>query len=749
MRAQAYRVRGGPEKGLESREGKAPLHSAMMTNPAAASAGETILSRVARLAAPPFDLPGLLRLLDEDGVLRDELCAPETSGTPIEGHVLLGAALWAHLRSLLGADGVGGARPGPLNVREFGRHLLATACAAEWIARETDSGAAPAQAFLAGVMHDVGKAALSALLPRSYARVVGAAAAQARSLTARERALLGADHLQAGLALARAWRLPAWLTNCIGLHHHPPELIPGSIAARRLVRIVQLADGVARELHLGDAGNDAEPEPIGAPFVEWGSSRGQLEELLSALPQSVREREAAFGLSNERSERVAAGRGADGSRRGEGGGRPAQRAQAEMIAAIEELQAACAPGAPIEAVCGGCARVLRRAAGAGDVDVVVATMPDERGEVAAAVAGPRGLSTFTMRVAFPAERTWIETIATVDAGMLRMGTAEGEYLQRLVERLGAGVAVRAGLLRDGEDAIGVVLLGGAPGAVARGSDVLRRRAVVLREATRTLGAAWRVREAAALADALLDAARRLHDSRGEETHARAMEMVAEMAGGAAHELNNPLTVISGRAQMLLGSTGDEILLKHARIIHQQAHRASLIVSELMDFAHPAAPRPHSFDVCALVRDLTALARERAAVGGIDVRLELPEPALRVFADPVHVRTVVQNLLTNALEANEPGSGSLEINCHRIPSDDTVVIAIRDHGRGMDAGILRKAFDPFFSHRPAGRGRGMGLSLAYRLAQINSGRLEVVSAAGEGTMARLTLPARAQASPATS
>ena len=90
------------------------------------------------------------------------------------------------------------------------------------------------------------------------------------------------------------------------------------------------------------------------------------------------------------------------------------------------------------------------------------------------------------------------------------------------------------------------------------------------------------------------------------------------------------------------------------------------------------------------------------------------------------------------------ASSLQINSPSRASDETVRIVVVDNGVGMEPEVLEHALDPFFSHRPAGRGRGLGLSQAYRLAEINGGRLALKSTPHVGTTVTLALPARAPA-----
>jgi len=118
-----------------------------------------------------------------------------------------------------------------------------------------------------------------------------------------------------------------------------------------------------------------------------------------------------------------------------------------------------------------------------------------------------------------------------------------------------------------------------------------------------------------------------------------------------------------------------------------------------------------------------------------------DPLLCVYADAHQLRDILWAVLDNAVQACDFSKGRLEINSPSRASDEMVRIVVADNGPGMLPEVLEHAFDPFFSYRPAGRGRGMGLTLGYRLAEINGGRLWINSRLGEGTRVTIELPGR--------
>jgi len=240
---------------------------------------------------------------------------------------------------------------------------------------------------------------------------------------------------------------------------------------------------------------------------------------------------------------------------------------------------------------------------------------------------------------------------------------------------------------------------------------------------------------------VLDATRRagLH-ARGD-IWSRSVSMISEVAAGAAHEINNPLAVISGRAQMELARADDPKLTKSLQSIVEQADRTSGIIMELVAFAKPAKPDPclRRLDEL-LVPDLQHW-QARSALISHQMRVGFLDPELSVMVDKDDFLHIIDALLENALSAMDSKSAVLQINSPSRPSDEQTRIVIEDNGVGMDARVLAHAVTPFFSNRTAGRGRGLGLSRAYGLAEVNGGTLWLESSPNVGTRAIVALPAR--------
>jgi signal transduction histidine kinase len=213
---------------------------------------------------------------------------------------------------------------------------------------------------------------------------------------------------------------------------------------------------------------------------------------------------------------------------------------------------------------------------------------------------------------------------------------------------------------------------------------------------------------------------------GRNLQAAKLEALAELAAGAGHEINNPLAVISGHAQRLLRTEQDDDRADSLRAVVRQTQRIAGILRELMQFARPPKPQPGRVVVAdlffAVQTDLEPLAAERG------VRLELLNaPAdVAVVADEGQLRLAVAAVVRNGIEAAGP-DGWVRLRCEAGQSG--MALVIEDGGPGLTPDVAAHAFDPFYCGRPAGRGRGLGLPTAWRLARQNGGDLRYIPTDG--------------------
>ena len=234
---------------------------------------------------------------------------------------------------------------------------------------------------------------------------------------------------------------------------------------------------------------------------------------------------------------------------------------------------------------------------------------------------------------------------------------------------------------------------------------------------------------------------------GEEGRLKAgkLDALAEFAAGAGHEINNPLAVISGQAQYVLAHAdswfqGDaEQPRKALQTIIGQTHRVHGILCDVMQFARPAAPRPVWFDLPSLLAETAASLGELADHRRIRIEVGRTPDRLSAFADVEQVRQALTCLLRNAVEA-APADSWARIRVVEPVSDAQVEVAVEDGGPGPDAAQRLALFDPFYSGRAAGRGRGLGLPIAWRLARRQGGDVRLdPTGPDEPTRFLLSLP----------
>jgi signal transduction histidine kinase len=212
--------------------------------------------------------------------------------------------------------------------------------------------------------------------------------------------------------------------------------------------------------------------------------------------------------------------------------------------------------------------------------------------------------------------------------------------------------------------------------------------------------------------------------------------LAEFAAGAGHELNNPLAVIVGRAQLLLVKAADPDVARSLRTILNQAQRAHRILRDLMYVARPPQPRQRFCLPDEIVRASVRDAREEAEGRGVRLQVETPECGRRVWADPDGLRHLADALLRNALEAT-PKGGLVRF----LARGDATELrwSVEDSGRGLSQKESEHLFDPFFCGRQAGRGLGMGLPRAARFVGQLGGEIRHHSVPGQGSAFSARLP----------
>ncbi|HEX9438778.1 MAG TPA: ATP-binding protein, partial [Roseiflexaceae bacterium] len=234
-------------------------------------------------------------------------------------------------------------------------------------------------------------------------------------------------------------------------------------------------------------------------------------------------------------------------------------------------------------------------------------------------------------------------------------------------------------------------------------------------------------------------------------HAEKLSSIGQLVAGVAHELNNPLTSISGYTQLMLRDTSlREDIRDDLKHINVQAERAARIVQNLLVFAREHKPERRSVNLNEEFRKTLSLRAYQLRVDNIAVVMDFDPNLPTTIADPFQLQQVILNLINNAHQAiterGGPGTLTLRTCVASQPGGDgkgitrpMVVLSVNDTGVGIPARDLNRIFDPFYTTKPVGQGTGLGLSICFGIIQEHGGRIWAESEIGVGTTVSVALP----------
>ena len=629
------------------------------------------------------------------------------------------------------------------------RHTLATGMASQIIARRLGT-IPPETALLAGILHDVGQIALAVLLPKAYAQILERVETTGTNLLEAERQDLGVDHAVVGKRLARQWGFSETLQHVIWLHHQAQVPEADRPEAKPLAQVVRLADLIVRHEGFTYPSSEQIHEPAADVAEGLSLSGGSITQIGHQVVTAFDLNAQPAGLNDEPSvvdlQRALAAANArlgalyrtqfDRTRRAEG-----LRSHADRLV---RLNARLAGGLSVPQVL---SAVADAACEALDLRVVVPYLVSRDGTY---LEGIRRTADGAAADHFLYDLSRAEGVEPLlghesgppatPASPVRAERLEGWLFERQGAGLGPGPFYTLPMMVNQKKVGGLVF---APRAGAQGltPQTIGELSALASLAGAALERAQAEADLVALSESLAEANRQLEAAQDRRLEARNVASLSEMAAGAAHEINNPLAIISGRAQQLAAGEPNAERHDHLTTIIRQAERISDIIAELRQFAKPPAPELRSVDPLSW-------AREVADGFQPPIPLETPASAPPIRIDPDQVAGALKELLQNAREACAGAKiGGVTLTVQFLAADQTVRFVIDDDGPGMDPQVRARAFDPFYSGYEAGRHRGLGLPKAYRVVQANGGRMTLESSPGQGTTVRVTFPIAAESPPA--
>ena len=242
---------------------------------------------------------------------------------------------------------------------------------------------------------------------------------------------------------------------------------------------------------------------------------------------------------------------------------------------------------------------------------------------------------------------------------------------------------------------------------------------------------------------LTEALEELRSAQAQLLQTEKMAAVGKLAGGIAHEINNPMTVILGYSQSLAGKIkpGEEFYAP-VKAIETEALRCKRLVNDLLTFSRSGTTRLEAVDFRKMLESAMSLVSVRAKVRDIKIKTEIAAGVGSLEANLNQIEQVVINLCNNGIDAMLPG-GTLSVSAKN--KEGLLILEVADNGSGINKSELGRIFEPFFTTKDAGKGTGLGLSICYEIVKKHHGRIYVESEVGKGTVFTVNLPLKQSAS----
>ncbi|MGD0598137.1 MAG: HDOD domain-containing protein [Sedimentisphaerales bacterium] len=670
--------------------------------------------------------------------------------------------------------------------KELSRHSLASACCAKLLTKFISPPIDGDTAYLAALLHDIGKFLLDEVMPKSFDSLLEQARADKTSFCKVEQANLGLDHTILAKRFAQKLRLPSDIILGLWLHHSHTGAI-SQIPQARIAAVVELADIIVRRAGIGESGSYDEqitPEAIAGTL---GLTAEQIKQVEQQLPDIVGSKSEAAGLNILKpgwaycdALRATAGQlASDSSKLFEESAR--LQSSASYFDFIKELIPKINSSMPAIELAKNYVVVWQNYFHTGPVCVYLTDQLEENMVEGTIVEEQGKAKTIVLEVPADAElipQPMQEKFIVSDADdnldwLFEQCEVKFDLIRTKIAPLQAAGRTVGLIIFELRHPVGSTSSPQAGGDIAERFRPAAEFGGTVLDMLETIGSQQWYAERFAQAFSGQRSADSVQTTEGGMSGSPAanqvsnhsgtpakdirvqagradVEELVEMAAGAAHELNNPLSVISGRAQLLAKSENDPDRKRILEQIQQNAGELSGIIDDLMSYANPEQPRPTETAIGQIINDAVDLTKQKKQMNQLDIKIDIAADTPVVFVDSAQISCAISNIICNGLEAYASGSpdkdirgqaGAIAIEVSANKVNRTVSMQVIDSGRGMDEQTLARATHPFFSARPAGRKRGMGLAHAQRLIEINHGTLSLASQPDKGTTVTVVLPCK--------
>lgn len=627
-----------------------------------------------------------------------------------------------------------------LDARKFWRHCLACGLAAELLARPMGYKK-PKEAFVAGLLHDVGKIIFYYWDTVSYNQVIRNASATLTPLLAVEEETLEFGHTLAAKLIMEYWNFPAPLISAAWLHHQPLTEM-GTRPSEQLPFLVKCANNLCHLHQYGDSGN-LWPEWNEKEFLEYsGLQARQLQEISKRTFERLTEISSLFDWEDSSADLYLEAIGrinaqltsirtelAD-QRKNQQNRRTLSLSRAQLLSLLED---------PISFSLAQ-QKVLEFLARSISCEALLLFLPDSREQTVSAILSNPGQETST-------QITFGLTKELEKAGNpVKQFSCFQEVVSRRIELQPGAREIHNFLaqtdlvelpLKSGNQLLGQIVLRPQP-AGPLNQETAKLLLEYADSAALVLNQLIRFEHLNQQAEFIARTARESEREHFRRYQSRRLESVGRLAAGAAHEINNPLAVILGKAQIGLETFKDSEVRQTLETISEQSHRISRIVQEMMGLTRQAEPNPAPTEMPALLGKTVGFLEDRLRSSGIDVVMEIQDDLPPVVADPDQLEQVFTHLILNAVYIM-PNGGTLTIRAFEMPDKKRLTVQLEDTGPKMESSELRFLFDPFYRSADSHEGTGLGLSICHTIIEAQAGTIQVQSRAERGTVFSITLP----------
>ncbi len=580
----------------------------------------------------------------------------------------------------------------------FWCHSLLSALMAQRIAGEVGYPRAE-EAYLAGLLHDIGRLALLAAAPDDYAPLFDS---EGETLLAEERSRFGLTHAEAGGWLAERWRLDPLFCDSLRFHHESAARLRD---AHPLVQVVHLAN------HLATRGL------TGIDTGIWGLDTARLETVLTTAQDAFRQSAEAFGIPPSEAERKIAGSPRDSE--------AALHALARAAESRLVAGSACDEGSPPDRQQEAMSAIVRSASlifGTGRAawleladGKLCGVSPEGQDDRLREIRIP--LSSTASRIAQAMDQTVILLAREADLGLPD---------RHLLHLLAAPALLCLGLAYAGER-MGVLVLALDEASAA---DLRERRALLssfAAEAARCLAAA-RARTQALV-----------------ETRSAVETAYQSRVREVIHEVANPLGVVHNYLALLRDRLAGEAGAAEIDLMREELRRVSGILQQLRLGEIPATLTPEAVDLNALIHRVVEFCRRgKPEMAGIETHFRLEQDLPTVRSDRNKLKQILINLVFNAVEAM-PGGGRLTLSSafwHTGRQQGQIELGVEDTGPGIPNEVLQQLYSPVVTRKGGGHA-GVGLAIVGRLV-AELGAVIQCHSTGAGTRFKLLLPVQIEA-----